>query len=808
MAMNIRVTFLLTIFSLFSFAQNKVQDSILRKKITAIRINNTPKIDGILNEKEWENAPIASNFVEFRPNNGKTENPDFKTEVKVLYDDTGVYFGVTMYDNEPNKIQKELTERDNIGNDDFFVVFINGYNDKQQSLEFFVTAAGVQADSKVTNNNGEDFSWNAVWYSGVDINEKGWTAEFKIPYAEIRFPQKNIQEWGVNFFRKVRRLQTDYTWNFVDNQKGSFMLYDGLLENIENIKTPTRLFFYPYFSSYVNNYDGKTTGNLNGGMDVKYGINDAFTLDTTLIPDFGQANFDDTILNLGPFEQQFEEQRAFFNEGVELFNKGNLFYSRRIGGSPSKFPTLNADEEILELPSKVKLFNATKISGRTNKGLGLGFFNAITEKTYATIKNTSTDETRKELIEPLANYNVLVAEQRFRENSSVSLINTNVIRDGNFRDANTTGISLDLTNKKNTFSVFGNIEGSYVTENNQNKFGIETSGGFSQILKGHTFGLDFFMRDKKYDINDLGFTGQTNYINYSGFYNYRYLQPKGNLNQLNYNLRINHSRRIDSDLFREFIIHQNLSLTTKNFFNFGGGLMIFPFGENDIYEPRVFGKHLKNPAMFNPWIFANTDNRKKFQIGGYVEFYKHDEKDRIRYAAEVNTRYRFSDKFSTEYSLEYNNYNNEVGYAGRQNQESILGRRLRNELENSLSAQYTFNENMVLSLAFRHYFSEVAYKKFFTLNDDGTLNETQYNQNKNGTYNSWNLDLRFNWWFRPGSQLTILYRNQSQNYLEVAGLNINENFKKLFSEPMINNLSLRLTYFLDYNRAKNWFKKS
>src|SRR5690606_38702168 len=338
-----------------------------------------------------------------------------------LYDDTGIYFGAMLYDTNPAKIAKELTERDNIENDDIFGVTLNGYNDHQQSLEFLLTPAGVQADAKLTTDFGEDFSWNAVWFSAVKITENGWVVEMKIPYSELRFPKKDVQEWGINMLRLVNRTSTMYDWNFVDNKKGSYMLYDGVLAGIENINPPTRLSFLPYFSTYLNNYDGKTTANVNGGMDLKYGINDAFTLDLTLIPDFGQTSFDASVLNLSPFEVQFDEQRPFFTEGTELFSKGDLFYSRRIGGNPTRSPVLNDTEEIVENPEKVKLFNAVKISGRTNKGLGVGFFNALTEKTSAVIRNNDTGETRREVTAPWANYNVFVLDQRFRGNSSVSL---------------------------------------------------------------------------------------------------------------------------------------------------------------------------------------------------------------------------------------------------------------------------------------------------------------------------------------------------------------------------------------------------
>ena len=268
---------ILLLISAGLFSQNVESDSITRKQITALKIDKSPKIDGILDEEVWQNAQIANNFIERRPNNGKPVSEEFQTEVKILYDDTGIYFGATMYESEPEKIARELTERDNIENDDIFGVVLNGYNDHQQSLEFLVLPTGVQYDAKITNDMGEDGSWNAVWFSAVKINDKNWVVEMKIPYSELRFPKKDVQEWGINLLRLVNRTSTMYDWNFVDNKKGSYMLYDGVLKGIKNINPPTRLSFLPYFSTYLNHYDGTTTTNFNGGMDVKYGINDAFT---------------------------------------------------------------------------------------------------------------------------------------------------------------------------------------------------------------------------------------------------------------------------------------------------------------------------------------------------------------------------------------------------------------------------------------------------------------------------------------------------------------------------------------------------
>lgn len=766
-----------------------------------------PKIDGILNEESWQQAEEAGNFFERSPNNGQPEGPDFRSTVKILYDNTGIYFGAKLYDKEPSKIAKELTERDNISNDDIFGVVLNGYNDNQQSLEFFVTAAGVQFDAKLNSKTGEDGSWNGVWVSDVKIVEDGWVVEMKIPFSELRFPNKNVQEWGLNMARMVKRTQTMYDWNFVDNKTMSYSLYDGILQGIEDIKTPVRLSFLPYFSTYANSYNGENTFNVNGGMDLKYGINDAFTLDMTLIPDFGQANFDKAVLNLSPFEQQLEESRPFFTEGTELFSLGNLFYSRRIGGSPSMSPTLNENEEIIESPTKVNLFNGFKISGRTSKGLGIGVFNAITEKAEAKIKDNTTGEFRYFQTEPWANYNILVLDQRFGTNNQVSFVNTNVLRSGSFRDSNVAAVVFDLTDKTNTLNLFGAAKGSYV-KNEESSFGQEYYLGSWKIIGPHRFSASAFYRDKKFDIDDLGYTGGNNYANYYTGYSYRYLKPKGNLNSLNYNLNIDYRRRLEPQLFNYLKIHNQLSMNTKKFLNYGAGLLLYPVGNNDIYEPRTFGRHLHIPAMWNPWIFLNTDSRKKFTTGGYVEFYKFDEENRINYASNLDFRYRFSDKFSVFYDINLYLNKNEVGFAGKDQNNIYMGRRDRDTYVNSLSSQYIFNEKMALNLAFRHYFSDVTYHNFHTLNIDGGITpNADFKPNLNGSFNSWNIDLRYSWWFAPGSQLTFLYRNAVENYVNVSQLSMKDNFDRLFSEPLLNNFSVKLSYYIDYNNIKNRFGK-
>ena len=476
----------------------------------------------------------------FYPNNGEVENPNKKTEVKIIYDDDAIYVGAVMYDN-PENVLKEIKLRDEFGTSDHFGVFFNWFNDNQIEYSFFFSAAGVQLDA-IATSAGEDYNWDAIWDCKVKITNFGWVAEFKIPYAAIRFSDKEKQTWGLNMYREIKKENTSYCWNFIDINLNNEVVQAGILEGIENIKPPTRLFFIPYTSYYHNNNDAGSDNKYKIGMDIKYGINDSFTLDAILVPDFGQTTFDNVNLVLGPFEQQFNENRPFFTEGTDLFNKGNLFYSRRIGGAPTLAPDLNSDEEIIENPTITNLLNATKISGRTSKGLGIGFLNAITENTYATIKNTTTNQNRKELIEPFTNFNVFVLDQRFRKNSSISFVNTSVIRNEEARDANVSALVFDLNTKANTYKLSGDTKFSYINDFGNIKRGTNSSLFFGDTKGKYQNGFGSGYISKDYDHNDLGIIFRNNYYSFNSNASYRTLKKTKNFNSI----------RLQTDILTEF----------------------------------------------------------------------------------------------------------------------------------------------------------------------------------------------------------------------------------------------------------------
>ena len=793
--------------SAFGYSQKKV----LQTKFISGKI----EIDGKLDENTWQTASIANDFIMFDPDNGKAIPENKRTEVKVLYDNDAIYIGAIMYDDTPEKILREITQRDNFGTSDLFGVFINGFNDGQQDFQFFVNAADGQADCITTDTNGEDYSWDAVWKSKAVITDKGWVVEMRIPYAALRFSGENKQTWGLNFFREIRRDRQKFTWNFIDSKLGTFTQQTGVLEGIENIKPPTRLFLLPYSSFYVNaDSKQKTYGTLKGGLDLKYGINDAFTLDMILIPDFGQTKYDDQILNLGPFEQQFNENRPFFTEGTDLFSKGNLVYSRRIGGNPINYPTAGADEEIIDNPASVNLINALKVSGRTKNGLGVGILNAVTEKTSATIRNNNTQEVRKEVVEPLANYNVLVLDQRFRKNSSVAFVNTNVTRNGSFRDGNVTALVWDLNTKKNTYNLAGDFKYSYIN-GIENKKGINSQLNFSETSGKFRYGVGADITTKDFDNNDLGINFETNYYSLYGNASYRILNPTKYFNS--FNARINAYSQFQKETGKLQSSNINFQINSNNKKNhyFGIGFDANPVETFDYYEPRTADRYVIRPTKIGGFIYISTNYNNSFAIDVNPSYAFFDESGRNSYGFSIGPRYRFNDKLSLNYNFNFFRQNNNKGYIDSINDD--LNSATRNTIvfanrnvitySNTLSGKYSLNSQMTFNISLRHYWSYAENKNTLSLEQNGRLADfTGYTTNKNSSFYSWNADLSYSWWFAPGSQVSVLYRNNAGAFERDINKEFRDNVTNLLNNDALSHVfSISVRYFIDYNQVKNKF---
>lgn len=783
------------------------------KTLTATRISESPKIDGVLDDTVWNNLPYYGDFNMLEPGTQGDIPVGYQTKVQLAYDDTAVYIAAYMEDANPGSIASQFSQRDDVrAQADFIAVALNTYNDGINETRFGVTSAGTIFDSKISIND-EDLGYNVVFESKISRDSKGWYAEFKIPYNALRFPELEIQNWSINFYRRIINSNETHSFAAIDNTKGKATQYNAPLLGIEKINPPTRLTFFPFTQGAVSTLEGVTNTNFSAGMDLKYGLSDSFTLDATLIPDFGQAAFDEVTLNLGPFEQTFEEQRQFFTEGTELFNKGRLFFSRRVGGSPSKEITdLQENEIVDQYPESVNLLNAIKVSGRTKDNLGFGFFNAITEKTYARVLNEQTGATTQVLVEPLTNYNILVLDQQFNDNSSISLINTNVTRDGQFRDANTTAIVYDVSDKQNTYNISGRNVASNVSKDNGISTGFLSEIELSRIKGKFRYRLEHKLANTTYDINDLGLNRRNNYNNLEAEISYENFEPNKTFNKYKFELSTRHRRLYNPNVITGNSFRFESFFVLKSRIAFGG-FMDYRTSRDDYFEPRVEGKYVTFSKSLGSKMFISTDYRKVFAVDFGIGQRKDFDQPQQQVFIEFSPRYRFSDKFLVEINTDFSKRDNQFGYIDNTETDVFFGQRDLLSFENSLTASYNFDPYRAIDLNFRNYWTSVDYSDgiFFKLNDDGTKDIVDYQitqeNDPNRNFNIWNLDLSFRWRFAPGSEASLLYRNQIFNNDNQATLGYTESLNKLFKQAVQNTISLRVTYFLDYNNVSYIFNK-
>ncbi len=796
-----------------SHAQEKQSGSaLLQKQFQATRVSNSPKIDGFLTDEVWENLPVAENFVMLEPGDGLPLRETHNITVKVIYDDEAVYFAAFMKEPDPSKTIAQMTQRDNMGQSEYCLIDINTYNDGENQTRFIVTAAGTLADAKMTGDT-EDFIYNVVWEAAVSRDKNGWYAEIKIPYAALRFPGKVEQLWGIQFSRNITHLNETYVWNYINKSIGKASQYTGLLTGIKNITPPVRLSFYPYTSFEVDNYKGNTQTVFNAGLDFKYGISDAFTLDATLVPDFGQTAFDNVELNLTPFEQEFGENRAFFTEGTELFTKGELFYSRRIGDAPIGFNAAQReilnDEVIIENPENANLFNAMKISGRTGRDLGIGFFNAITQETNAVYLDTLSGQTRTRVTEPWANYNIVVLDQQFNQNSSISLINTNVTRDGNFRDGNVSAFLFDIFTPSNAFNFTGQAKMSNVNLPAQNITGFASSFEAKRTKGKIRYGIEHKFANENYDINDLGLNFTNNYNNFFWETSYQIFEPKGNYNQYRIRLYGNHMRRYIPDLTTGTGIGGNFFAFTTNRFAFGGFLEVNS-KIKDFFESRKEGTYVTYPKNISGDTWISSDYRKKFAIDSRVGFQHYINSPQQRFNLTINPRFRFNDKFTLIYSFDYVNSLNRNSFVSQLPGTVLFGLRNMESVENSIQGTYNFDTKQGIKLSFRNFWSAATFQdnRYTILKEEGLLDPTNISPGRdpNANFNIWNFDLSYRWQFAPGSEAILLYRNSIFNLDNESELSYLQSVESLLNGPLRQNISLRIVYYLDYNNVRNIFK--
>lgn len=805
---QLRLLLFFSFLSLIIFPNNLISQNLL---IEMVRTENPPQIDGFLNDTVWQKAPLMESFKQTEPY--WDAQASLKTEVRILYDNKAIYIAARMFDNEPDKIVRQLGFRDSDLNADDFSIEFDPYNKMQDAYTFHITASGVQSEWRRS-----DASYDAVWKSKVQIDSLGWSAEMEIPYSAFSFPKTETQNWKIQFYRQIRRYREIDSWivgkQFDDND----IQYWAKTNNMNSIKPPLRLFLQPFVNANIltsknENGEHQIAKNIKGGLDLKWGINQSLSLDVTLLPDFSQVQSDNLVKNLTAFEIEYDDYRPFFNESISMFQKGGLLYTRRIGSRPMNYDLvenqLDTNEIIENNPYSSPLINALKFYGKLSNGISLGWFNAVTDNTNAVIKNIDNGSIREIQTSPLTNYSILVVEKDFNNKSNIYFNNASTIRSNNFGNANVSLLGSSIYFGEGNFNVdiSGAISSQHsnfqniINNENGNNNGFQYDLSIGKVSGKWIYSLNRNLKDKNYNPNDLGLNHINNQATNFFTISRRLTTPIWKILNFNQTLKLSYDYRLSNQKPTNISAKYSYSLTSKKHLTIWGNAEYAPFNVYDFYEARMADFYFLQSPSLNFEINFSTDYRHPFAIDwGYVQKYETD-----FHANELSFYlkpiFRIGNSFYSKLRSDFTFNKAQRGFAQIYENEPLFGKRELNIFENTAEATYMVNSKLGLTFRARHYWANGEYQEYYKLLNNGQLGDIVEvnNLNNDFTYSVFNIDFGLQWEFAPGSMLYFTYKNEFLQETNNADMEYFRYLQYAFDDSQSNMFSIKLIYHFDLN---------
>lgn len=644
-----------------------------KKRYKATKTTSSISIDGLVNDQAWVEGEWINDFTQYEPFNGKS--PSQRTEFKILFDENNLYIAIKSFDTSPDSIVKRLTRRDDADGDMAGIVF-DSFHDLRTGFLFGVSAGGVKFDQMMTNDGqNSDSSWDPNWWVGTSVNEEGWVAEMKIPFSQLRFEKNSGDVWGLEVLRTFYRKNEMIFWQHIPKDAPGIIHMMGEMSGVEQVK-PRKIFdITPYGVAKTERYAPEAgnpfaTGkgsNINGGVDAKIGVTNNMTLDLSINPDFGQVEADPSVVNLSAYETFFEEKRPFFIEGNNILNFGigigdggvgndNLFYSRRIGRRPqgSSYNYFGHDDEFegySDSPINTSIIGATKLTGKTKKGLSIGFLDVVTAEEMAEIDTNG--HRYFQTVEPLTNYMAGRIQKDFKEGNTIfggmfTMVNRDMkdipLYGSDSRNlinripgsALTGGLDFTQYFKKKTYMFNINTAFSYINgtelamvraqrssaryfQRPGNHISLDSSrtslsgnGGRIQFQKqgeGHLNYLAALLwKTPGLELNDMGYLREADQILSVLWVGYHLWEPKSFYRSIN----INGNQYSAWDFSGNHLMdgaNINANINLKNYWSVGAGTEI---SLNVVGNTLLRGGPImKMPGGLSSWVRVSSDNRKK-----------------------------------------------------------------------------------------------------------------------------------------------------------------------------------------------------
>ncbi|MCX6134678.1 MAG: DUF5916 domain-containing protein [Ignavibacteriales bacterium] len=782
------------------------------KSARAVRTTVAPVIDGNLNEPQWKLAQPISDFTQQDPDEGAPASQ--KTEIRILYDDDAIYFGCTMYDNEPSKIVGRLARRDDQPVSDVLSICLDSYHDHQTCFEFIVNAAGLKADILQYNDGVDlDKTWDAVWDAKTSVTSDGWVAEIKIPFHALRFSQQEIYEFGLQVIRRIARNNERQMWALVRKSESGFISKFGRLEGIEKLRPSANLQIIPYVvgsgkfvpasPAFPNGHDFSP----NAGFDFKYRPGSGLTIDATINPDFGQVEADPAVLNLTTFETFYPENRPFFIEGTQIIRfttfgglaGPGLFYSRRIGRAIQVAAPPGG--YVLDQPRFATILGAAKISSKTAGGLSVGVLEAVTRKETATLVDSTGNRTTQ-VVEPLTNYSLIRLRQDLMANSNVGMILTSVNRDGR-PPAMTAGIDWSLKFLESVYRVDGFLAGSR-TSNNSSSRVDGTAGKFNFSKDGgpHWRGsLSFDFTAPKYNVNDIGFFRRPNDYGWVGQVLYRddevtSLKRLWSLSSM-YHLRRNFD---GAELINSITLDGQITLPNWWFIDLTASL---DRGQYDDRESRGYGLYRK-PGTQSLSLDVKSDKRE-LAVGEVVLTWGSDQRLGRFLSMKGDLELKPASNLTLQFDLERSVRRNEFAWADNvvpawssslAAVSPVFANRTTDNWSLTTRGSYVFATDLTIQVYFQIFLAKGKYDNYQVMLAPDRF--TQYPLYARPDFNelSFHSNVVLRWEYLPGSTMYLVWSQARLGGRGTYESTLTDSFSNTFALPSDNVVLLKVSYWL------------
>ena len=823
-------------------------------RVEAVHLGAAVTAGHALTEEVWGSAPVVSDFVQREPSEGAT--PSQATEFRVAFDSSTLFVKVRAYDREPQKIATYLTRRDDDSSSDWIHVYIDSYHDRRTAYEFAVNPSGVKQDRYWFNDTNNDKGWDAVWDVTVSRDQKGWTAEFRIPFSQLRFTPSETSTWGFAVARDIARTRETNTWPLLSRNATGYVSSFGELGGLSTGKSQKRLELAPY--TVANLTRQRTDGNplltpsgLGGalGLDMRYAVTPGLTLTATVNPDFGQVEADPAVVNLSAFETFFNELRPFFVEGSGNFRFdadcydgcNNLFYSRRIGRAPQGSSNLPSGDGIYtDAPAQSTILGAAKLTGRVGR-YSIGVMHAVTQEEFADVSASGVRS--EQVVEPSSSYSVARVKREYAGNSYIGVIGTATNRrlsdSLNFipSSAYVGGADFDWRVKRmeslNGYFETSRVNGApaaieAIQENNRHLFqrpdltsarldvARTALSGNAGAISFNKIGGEFvhsqsyvYFRTPGFDSNDLGFLRRADQIRQQHWLQLRTNRVTGWFRQRAINFNEWNAWNFDGKM--QFGgVNVNGNVTFLNNWTAGGGTFrSLPYHGFDDRATRG-GPGLLSEGTQEEWFWIYSDNRRRFSAGleGDWGADRHGSSWQNWYPS-VSVRPIPAMMFSLGVTLNPSRQDSQwVNNVTDTSTHYVFARIDQTTVNVTGRFNYTITPNLSLQLYAQPFVSAGAYTAFKEVNDP--LSESYENrykpfaysdaQNGNPDFNvkSFRTTNVLRWEYKPGSTLFVVWQQARENDGVPGGFNFGRDAHAIFGVPPHNVFLVKLAYWLNY----------